>query len=158
MAAASQISVSQANFVAMSVTNSVTSRVSPICVTKCFKISFRRRFYLTPIFWFRSQFYSNFSFYPEFSVYVLQSEKKFLLFFCFSLKEYKVIGDESSTANSREFFNNEFQVYLLLELSWFTLSSWSVVNWPFPTSYLLRGGNLKIKMNDWRSDNVYEKA
>ena len=60
LAAASQISVPPANFVAMSVTKSVTNRVSPICVTKCFKMSFRRRFYLTPIFWFRSQFFEFF--------------------------------------------------------------------------------------------------
>ena len=83
--------------------------------------------------------------------------KEIFVIFLFFTQEYKVIGDESSTAISREFFNNDFQVYLLLALSWLTITSWSIVNWPFPISYLLLGGNLKIKMSDWRGKNVPEK-
>jgi len=89
LAAASQISVTPANFVAMSVTKGVTNRLSPICVTKCFKMSFRRRFYLTPIFWFRSQFFRIFRSIPNFPFTFYNLKRKFLLIF-FCLRSIKV--------------------------------------------------------------------
>ena len=82
LAAALQISVPPANFVAMSVTN----RVSPICVTKCFKMSFRRRFYLTPIFWFRSQFFRIFRSIPNFPFTFYNLKRKFSLIFLGSIE------------------------------------------------------------------------
>ena len=95
LAAASQISVPPANFVAMSVTKSVTNRVSPICVTKCFKMSFRRRFYLTPIFWFRSQFFRIFRSIPNFPFTFYNLKRKFLLIFLSRSRSNEVIGIKS---------------------------------------------------------------
>ena len=81
LAAASQISVPPANFVAMSVTN----RVSPIVCHQFVsqnvsKWVFVADFISRPYFDSEVSF-SNFSFYPEFSVYVLQSEKKIFVNF-----------------------------------------------------------------------------
>ena len=95
LAAALQISVSPANFVAMSVTKGVTNRVSPIRVTKCFKMSFRRRFYLTPIFWFRSQFFRIFRSIPNFPFTFYNLKRKFLLIFFGRSRSTEVIGIKS---------------------------------------------------------------
>ena len=73
----------------------VTNRVSPICVTKCFKMSFRRRFYLTPIFWFRSQFFRIFRSIPNFPFTFYNLKRKFLLIFLSRSRSNEVIGIKS---------------------------------------------------------------